>query len=283
MQNAILFIGNGLVITGILVLAITLVPLCRLLGQLPTGSTRAQWRILAALVLFFITGYTVYATLNWDNGNNVIDLVVPAVFFFGAIFVFMVCSLSLNTAQDIIRIYTLQLESVTDPLMGIFNRRYLERRLKEEGLRSQRYSQPLSILLLDVDYFKGINDTYGHQSGDLVLEKLGQLMLNSVRESDIVARYGGDEILVILPNTIDSEAFLFAERLRRIVERFEIELPNKSGERPLLISITVSIGVAGFNQSTIDLVETVDKALYQAKDEGRNMVILGNEVFAPAT
>ncbi len=285
MQNVILLIGNGLVITGALVLVITLVPLRRLLGQLPTGPIRSQWRILTVLVLFFIVGYIVYACFNWGGGNKVFDLVVPAVFFFGAVFVFMVCSLSLNTAQDLLQLYTLQQESLTDPLMGIFNRRYLERRLKEEGLRSQRYEQPLSILLLDVDNFKSINDTYGHQHGDFVLEKFGQLILDSVRESDMVARYGGDEVLVILPNTHDSEAFHFAERLRLIVEGFEIELSDKSSNRKRLINITVSIGVAGFNQSVLDchsLVENVDRALYRAKDNGRNTVILSDDTLVPA-
>jgi diguanylate cyclase (GGDEF)-like protein len=276
MQNLILFIGNGLVITGILILAITLLPLWRLFGQLPIGPIRSQWRILTVLILFFIAGYIVYASLNWDGGSEVFDLVVPTVFFCGALFVFMVCSLSSNTARDIIQIYTLQQENITDPLMEIFNRRYLERRLKEEVLRSQRYQLPFSILMLDVDYFKNINDTYGHQVGDIVLKKIGQLILNSVRESDVVARYGGEEILVILPNTIDSEAVVFAERLRQTVEDFEIELPDQSSESQLPIGITVSIGVAGFNQRTLDshrLIENVDRALYRAKGSGRNKVI----------
>jgi diguanylate cyclase (GGDEF)-like protein len=282
MQKMTPFVGNGLVIAGILVLAITLLPFRRLLRELPTGHVRSQWRMLAFLVLFFIAGYIIYAILHWDSGKKASDLIVPAIFYFGAMFVLMVCSLSSNTARDLIKLNTLEQESITDPLMGIFNRRYLERRLKEERLRSQRCSQPLSILLLDIDNFKDINDTYGHQSGDFILEKLGQLMLDSVRESDMIARYGGDEILVILPNTHDSEAFLFAERLRQIVENYEIELPGKRGERQSLINITVSIGVAAFNQLTMDchsLVESVDKALYRAKDNGRNMVIVSDDTF----
>ena len=276
MQNVILFIGNGLLIVGAFVLAISLLPVWRLLGQLPTGSIRSQWRILMVLILSFIAEYVYYTTLNWNGHSNIFDLVVPVIFFCEALFVVVVCFLSLNTAQDILQISALQQENITDPLMGIFNRRYMDRRLKEEVLRSQRYSMPLSILLLDIDYFKNINDTYGHQAGDFILKKLGQLILNTVRKSDMVARYGGEEVLVILPNTNDSHAFVLADRLRQIVENFKIELPDERGKSQLLISITVSIGVAGFNQTTLDshsLIKNVDKALYRAKDSGRNMVI----------
>ena len=281
MHNLPQLIGNGLVLTGILVLAVTLIPLWKLLKQLPSGQVYTQWRLLAALVLFFIAGYILYAALNWNSSVRAVDLMVPAIFYFGAIFVLMVSSLSLNTARDIVRICTLQEENITDPLMGIFNRRYLERRLKEEGLRAKRYNQPLSILLLDIDNFKEVNDTYGHQGGDFVLEKLGQVMLDSIRESDMVARYGGDEILVILPNTSDAEAFHFAERLRQTVEKYNFLLPENRGERKA-INITVSIGVTGFNQFTMDcqsFVENVDKALYQAKDGGRNMVSASDDMF----
>ena len=276
MQNDIFLIGDGIVITGTLILAIALLPVRSLFRLLPKGSVRSQWRILTVLILFFIFGYVVYGILNWNVYNKVFDLLVPAIFFFGAIFVFIICTLSLNTAQDMLKINVLQQENITDPLLGIFNRRYLDRRLKEEISRSRRYGLPLSILLLDIDHFKNVNDNYGHQAGDYVLKKFGELILDSVRETDIVARYGGEEVLVILPNTSESNAIILAERLRKDVEIYEIKLPGERIKSLGAIRLTVSIGVAGLSQTTLDflgLIENVDMALYRAKEKGRNMVI----------
>jgi diguanylate cyclase (GGDEF)-like protein len=192
----------------------------------------------------------------------------------------MVCLLSLDTSRDILKVLTLQEENITDPLMGIFNRRYLDRRLNEEVLRSKRYSLPLSVLLLDIDYFKKINDTYGHQIGDFVLKEVGKLIVSLVREVDIVVRYGGEEILIICTHTSDSNALILAERLRQKVEGFEMALPDIRDKSQRPIRITVSIGVAGLSQTTLDyhkLIEDVDRALYTAKKKGRNVVIVNDD------
>jgi diguanylate cyclase (GGDEF)-like protein len=193
--------------------------------------------------------------------------------------VLLVCFLSWKTVIDLQRINILEQENISDPLLGIFNRRYLDRRLKEEFLRSQRYNLPLAILLLDIDRFKMVNDTCGHQTGDLVLQKLVQLILSTVRDIDIVARYGGEEVLVIMPNTIASHAAVLAERLRRKIAATEMATQDEESCHPA-IKITVSIGVAGFNHgrtTAVDLhtlINNADKALYQAKNEGRNRVVV---------
>ncbi len=270
------FIINGLLLASALILISSLIRVKRLIQELPKGSIQAQWKSLSLLMLFFIAGYVVYAIIHWNDHTKIFDLVVPAVFFCGAVFVFIACSLSLKTASDINRIYHLERESITDPLMGIFNRRYLERRLHDEILRSRRYNLPLSIFLLDIDYFKKINDTHGHQVGDMVLKELAQVIVSSVRELDIITRYGGEEILVILPNTSEASAVILAERLRRTIEDSIMVMPDEKEGRQA-IRITVSIGVAGFRQKTSGsrkLMEKADMALYRAKNEGRNRVIL---------
>lgn len=271
-----LFIGNGLVILGIIILAFALLPVRGLFVQLPAGSVRSQWKILTVLILFFIAGYIGYSVLYWNESDKIYDLVVPAIFVCGAFFVFIVCSLSLKTARDIMEIFTLQQESITDPLLGIFNRRHLDRQLKKETLRAIRYALPLSIFLVDIDHFKKINDTYGHQVGDSVLKGVSQLLISSLRATDIVARYGGDEFLGILPNTSCSSAYDLVERLRMNIEDHEIKLPyDKAGDQ-LLMRVTISCGVACLNEATLDekaLMKNVDKALYQAKNSGRNIVI----------
>jgi len=139
--------------------------------------------------------------------------------------------------------------------------------------------------LIDIDHFKPINDAYGHQVGDLVLNYLGKLLLQAIREVDIAARYGGDEILIIAPDTPMVMAGALAERLRKYVETNELVLTS-SPNLPKEIHFTVSIGVASLNEETIDhqgLVRNVDEALYRAKHEGRNRVILHGVNVPPPT
>lgn len=223
-------------------------------------------------------GYFVYAIENWHQHINVYDMIVPAVFFFGAIFVLLVCQTSLQTALDIGRISILEHESITDPLIGIYNRRYFDRRLNEEIAISKRHDLPLSMLMLDIDHFKRINDNYGHQVGDLVLKQLGQEILKIVRETDIVARYGGEELAIILPHTPVNSAVDLAQRLRNAVAQFVIEPADESKDLENF-TVTVSIGVSGLDERVSEgytLIESADEALYKAKQMGRNQVIVSS-------
>ena len=126
----------------------------------------------------------------------------------------------------------------------------------------------------DIDHFKQINDSCGHPVGDLVLNYLGELLLHAIRSSDIATRYGGDELMVLAPNTTVSSAAALAERLRQHIETHELVLSSESNQRQE-IRVTVSIGVAGLGQEVADsqgLVHNVDIALYRAKQDGRNRV-----------
>ena len=284
MHALVHIIGNGLVLAGALILASALIPVLRLFQQIPTGTIRARWRTLTVLIIFFLFGYVVYAVLAWNVYGGVLGLVAPAVFFCGAIFVLLVCFLSLNTTREIIQMYTIQRESITDPLTGIYNRRYLDHRLEEEVSRSQRYNLPFSMLMLDIDHFKRVNDTHGHQAGDLILKTFSRIILDTLRESDIVARYGGEEFLIILPNTGEPGALAMAERLRNMVEEYEFALPENKEENTRSISITVSIGVASYSSEISEyrsLIENADRALYRAKSAGRNKVVVGNGMDTP--
>jgi diguanylate cyclase (GGDEF)-like protein len=175
----------------------------------------------------------------------------------------------------------LEQESITDPLMGIYNRRYLERRLTSEVARASRYGMPLSVLLLDIDHFKRINDSYGHQVGDVVLAELAQLIVNTVRTTDIVTRYGGEEIMVVAPSTPLKTATNLGERLRKIIEHRPFDVPAKLHPKLKTLHITVSVGVACFGQNANDfqsLIQSTDEALYRAKKKGRNCVITARPV-----
>src|SRR6266699_2512720 len=159
----------------------------------------------------------------------------------------------------------------TDALTGCMNRRALAEALAQELDRARRYNLALTILLADIDRFKSINDTRGHIAGDSVLRQVGELLRREVRSVDIVARYRGEEFVVVMPETAPHGAAIFAERLRR---RFMARDFADSGEDPL--HLTVSIGLASFPDDRVhsadDFISLADQALYRAKNEGRNLV-----------
>jgi diguanylate cyclase (GGDEF)-like protein/PAS domain S-box-containing protein len=161
--------------------------------------------------------------------------------------------------------------SITDPLTGAKNRRYLANRGKEELARSLRYGTHLCLLLLDIDHFKLVNDTYGHDAGDEVLKSLTQKAQTVLRETDIFARFGGEEFAALLIQTSQQDALLTANRLRSAIETMPLPQINDT------FSITISIGVALFdaNDGSIEeLIKRADQAMYQAKENGRNCVVL---------
>ena len=171
----------------------------------------------------------------------------------------------------------IRLLSRTDSLTGCYNRGYLNEHLAHEIKRASRYRHSLSITLCDIDHFKAVNDTYGHQCGDLVLREFVQWILTLIRtDMDWLARYGGEEFLLVLPETSVGNAARMAERLRKHLAEKTIEWQGDQ------ISITASYGVTGFNASKPfelispeNLINTADKYLYQAKNEGRDKVISG--------
>lgn len=167
--------------------------------------------------------------------------------------------------------------AVTDPLTGLHNRRWLDGRLREEIQRSQRFGKPLSVLMLDVDHFKRINDRHGHPAGDSVLRRLAEVVEAELREVDMAARYGGEEIVIMLPETEDMNAEQGAQRIRQAVAGTSFRLPDGSD-----IGITVSIGVGcypGCAANAEELIARADQALYVAKQSGRNAVALYSDIL----
>lgn len=167
-------------------------------------------------------------------------------------------------------------DGLTDPLTGLSNRRFFERRLREEVDRWQRHGKPLSCFLIDLDHFKKINDQYGHQAGDIVLKSIANELGAELRASDVIARYGGEEFVMLLPDTDMDEASDIAARLRCRIGALEWT------ETVLeLESVTASIGIAQLEQidgcdmdnAGEQLLKLADEALYRAKEDGRNRVV----------
>lgn len=179
-----------------------------------------------------------------------------------------------SAGQDITESKALQQEierqARVDYLTGLYNRRYFMEEGEVELARALRYKKPLSLMMLDIDYFKRINDTYGHKTGDLVLQRISLLCQETLREVDIIGRMGGEEFAILLPETKLDKAIEVAERLRVVIEKAEILLENG-----LPLKVTVSIGVANLKSRTVNmdiLLHAADVALYEAKNNGRNQV-----------
>lgn len=159
---------------------------------------------------------------------------------------------------------------------GLNNRRQFESRLKQEVSTAQRQGKPLCAIMIDVDFFKKVNDTYGHVTGDCVLKAISGIIKSGIREYDIASRYGGEEFAILLPFTKIDEAAMVADRLRQMVEKTPIEILNEKGELDFSLNKTISVGVYEYHQgdSPQNLYENADKALYEAKTTGRNKVCI---------
>ncbi len=165
--------------------------------------------------------------------------------------------------------------SRSDPLTGLFNRRYFEERLAVEFARADRYHTPLSCLMIDVDHFKAINDSYGHAFGDRVLRGIAKVAGQMLRDVDLLARYGGEELVALLPETGPRPALRVGERIRQAIAELRFEHHSVSGADSA-VGCTVSIGVASFPIPTIEshegLLRAADTSLYAAKWAGKNSV-----------
>jgi diguanylate cyclase (GGDEF)-like protein len=165
----------------------------------------------------------------------------------------------------------LRMEAIRDPLTELYNRRYMEESLEREAYRAKRHHTPIGIILFDIDYFKSFNDTYGHEGGDMILQELGAFLQKHVRGEDIACRYGGDEFLLILPETTLDVSRKRAEELRLDMKDLRIPYSNH------VLTITVSIGLSVLLNNGTDVktaLAAADKALYQAKKNGRDQVVI---------
>ena len=162
----------------------------------------------------------------------------------------------------------LQKEAIYDVLTGCYNKKGIEILLEKFLEESLRYNTPLSVMMIDIDYFKKVNDTYGHLAGDFVLREVAKILKSTIRQSDICGRFGGEEFIILLPNTKLIGAMKLAERIRENIQNHDFIFNNKK------IKVTISIGITSVskNDSSFSLVERADEALYAAKRGGRNRV-----------
>jgi diguanylate cyclase (GGDEF)-like protein len=168
-------------------------------------------------------------------------------------------------------------QALSDPLTGLGNRGALEQAIDHQWQMAQRYDQHFCVLMIDIDHFKNINDTYGHISGDKVLKAVAHGIRDAIRQTDVAYRYGGEEFVVILNKSELTGAAIIAERIREKISALSV--PIEDGSDKSLINVTISIGgsCSAHNRSTKELIKQADKVLYYAKDSGRNRVELAQE------
>ena len=204
-------------------------------------------------------------------------ILAAMILFFGGIYYFISRLLQkINEAQQKL----MALASVDD-LTQLYNRRYFFERFNQEVERAMRYQRPLSCIILDIDFFKQVNDSYGHLAGDQVLIDIANILKNNCRQSDLAGRYGGEELIILLPETEASGAMIIAERIREMIEEHQT-LDGKG----VVIAVTVSMGIAsltGPELRNLDknerIVQYADDALLLAKKKGRNRIELYRPVL----
>lgn len=229
------------------------------------GTFKGFLTALTLLLLAFVANiYLLIQNYNWD--------------FFGVLLVVIISYIIIYTHKNVELLFDnvkLRKEAITDGLTGLYVFRYFELKLNSEFRKAREHKTPLSLVLLDMDHFKNINDTYGHSEGNDVLRELAKILVKSCRKSDTVCRFGGEEFCVILTDTGPESAMKYAEKTRKMID--EHVFRTRKG----VLNITASMGISTTEQEGVydpyDLIKKADVALYKAKREGRNKVILSTD------
>ncbi|KOY14575.1 GGDEF domain-containing protein [Paenibacillus xylanivorans] len=234
----------------------------------------APWSRLTKIITMNLLGMTlifVILMLNTSSMNSLMKVypLQMTISFVGGIFIYFIAEF-INKSNEMM--FLLERRASTDHLTNLSNRRQFEKSLELELERAREYKQKLSLLVIDIDRFKKVNDTFGHTSGDAVLKQLGQLLIQHARSADIVSRNGGEEFAILLLDCGHNQAMAIAESIRQSVEKYHFALPDGN-----TIRLTISIGVAVFpdhcdDRDDNDFFEQADRALYEAKNTGRNRV-----------
>ena len=256
---------------GACIASSAIVPLRDVAHLVRAPALRYAWWGLTAVLLCCIGFLLASAAACGQRLVDDVAIAETGVHVLGPIFVLGVAWLSRRTAQEMLRIEALEEAAFVDPLTGLANRRRFDEHLTAEVRRARAMGLPLSLLVLDIDHFKRVNDTFGHGVGDLVLKQVATLIAAKSRHLDTACRVGGEEFVVIMPGIEGAFAAASAERLRRAVA--ETGIPVENGEE---LRATVSLGLATLrpNESADLLFRRADAALYGAKRGGRDQVSL---------
>ena len=238
--------------------------LALLIASVVTRVNSAFAASMMSLSTYFVYILIAYYAMRFEN--LWLELIYPLIFSIVA-FTLAYIVKYLIKSRDFEQQYML---ATTDGLTELYNHRYFQEQIRMQVEQSKRYSNNFSLIIIDIDFFKKFNDTFGHQSGDAVLRQVAQTLKKNVRATDIVCRYGGEEMSIILPNTTKDEAFATAQKIcNRVAEKtFKLTGNNET-------HVTISLGVSTFpfdGDTAPKIIEAADKKLYNAKNNGRNQV-----------
>lgn len=219
---------------------------------------------MISLSIYFIYVLSAYYAMRFSN--LWLEIIYPLIFSIFA-FTFAYVVKYLVKSRDFEQQYKL---ATTDGLTDLYNHRYFQEQIRMQVENSKRYNTNFSLIIIDIDFFKKFNDNFGHQSGDAVLRQVAQTLKRNVRATDIVCRYGGEEMSIILPNTDKEIAYSTAQKIRERVANHKFKLSNGNEA-----NVTISLGVSTFpfdGETAPEIIEAADKRLYNAKNSGRNQV-----------
>ncbi len=227
------------------------------------------YTLVASIITIFLSFIITFLLCNIFNIKNIpsvvpIGVIVPAILAPLIFLIIFTQSFKLFFAYQ-----NIKLLSRVDYLTKLYNRNYFEEMIQKQFENSKRYKLDLAVIIIDFDFFKRINDTYGHLAGDYVLSEVAKIINNQIRETDIIARYGGDEFILLTPNTTLFNCIVLAERIRKKVWNYNFIYNNEK------INVTLSLGCAAYNNEiskSEELIQKADCALYQAKKQGRNKI-----------
>lgn len=264
---------NIFLISGICLYAASIFTVQQLVKKLPLGEVRNNWKILSFFIVGFMVGYAVYMYLLLTGKVASASITYPAMCLAASAFVLLLCFLTYQTTRDISEAIAMEQASIIDPVLDIYNRRYFDRRIDEETQRSRRYNQPLSIILFEVDKFQSVISSHGKLVGDVVLRKVSDFLVASVRSSDIVAKYDENRIVIATTQTKPDMAIMLADRLRGEIEKLEVLPESEKTDEALHVTVTAGVScVEDRIKSGFDLVDVAEKAINRAEKDGRNRV-----------
>ena len=238
------------------------------------GKVRYNWQMFAYLIIALIVGFAIFMFLLIADQISLTSLTIPKLAFAGSAFMLLLCFLTYQIAGNIRDAIAMEQASIIDPILDIYNRRYFDRRIDEETQRSRQYKLPLSLILLELDEFNKIIDSYGKLVGDVVLRKVSDFIVSTVRSSDIVARFDDSKLIIGTTQTEEDMAVTLADRLRAEIEKLEA-LPSGEKQGSSAMHVTASVGVACVLDSISDgleLTNMAERALAQANVNGQNKV-----------